>query len=108
MTRLNLYRHSATDAWKFDDASLGIISEPFVCGASEAIDALGDLPPTARAAVLEFSDREVVGFHEVVQDQRQGDWTCYLWRGRQAWLCPCLLQYFEDPPASLWVKVMAA
>jgi len=108
MTRLNLYRSGPTDPWRFDDAEYGIISEPFVCGASEAIDALGDLPPTARAAVLEFSDREAVGFDQVSLGGAQGDWTCYLWRGRQAWLCPCLLQYFEDPPASLWVKVMAA
>jgi hypothetical protein len=101
------------DTWVFDDASKGLEKEPFVQGVPEMIDVLvKDIPNARSGFVLLFSSQPFAGYQFkliLVREENGGHW--YRVAGDRAefyraegWLCPALLQYYDHPPASLYVK----
>jgi hypothetical protein len=106
-----------TGEWAFDDEARGLEREPFVLGASERItELLGDslgwrgLEKARQGGfLLLFSERPFDAYqarYYLVREEGGGhvyqdDW------GREAWLCPALLKFFDEAPHALYARVEA-
>ena len=96
--------------WVFDDERVGLVREPFVEGADTLIDeALAETGMAgAESFLMLFSASPFPGAAfklDWVRKEMDGD--VYALDGREGWLCPALLLYFEAPPASLHVQIKA-
>ncbi|MFB3825918.1 MAG: DUF6717 family protein [Bryobacteraceae bacterium] len=93
--------------WVFDDASVGLVKEPFVCGAPEIIERLvKDIPKADRGFTLLASAGPFPRYQaELVwlREESGGHWYRLSGTGMEAWLCPALLLYFSPAPARLYV-----
>lgn len=95
--------------WVFDDASVGLVREPFVFGADTMIDrVVANIPDAEDGFVLLFSATPFPQFMAHLEWQREeygGNW--YLWREQEieGWLCPALFKYFEAAPRDVYVRV---
>jgi hypothetical protein len=95
--------------WVFDDASVGLAREPFVCGIPEMIDeAVRDIPHAEQGFMAIFSANPFPGAHitlEHLTEETGGNW--YEWKetGRKGWLCPALLRYFPEAPRALHIQL---
>ena len=100
---INPYKQG--NVWVFDDARVGLVREPFVMGASEAIDELTKGIPGAKDGVnLFFSGDRFPGAERFdwVRQESGGNW--YFWERLQMslWLCPALFNYFAVAPESIY------
>lgn len=91
--------------WVYDDEDLGVYSEAFVCGSSEVIDHLvGEETNTFTAAI---SAAPIPGYQAklVRLDNKEGMTGWYRLDGTdmEHWLCSCVLDYFPDYPAEIYV-----
>jgi hypothetical protein len=107
MHTLTLYRHQG--CWVYDDATFGRVAEPLVLGASEILDTIiqADLGhPTREPVRVLFSGQPFPDAHrgDWIREDTGGNW--YTLGTEEAWLCPALFDYFEQAPASLWVRVL--
>jgi hypothetical protein len=99
-------------AWMFDDASVGLLREPFVAGIPEMIDELVQgIPGATGGFKLIFSAQPFPAFHVELRRVREefgGAW--YNWAGKEleGWLCPALLKYFDAPPERLYCRAEMA
>ena len=95
--------------WMFDDASAGLVREPFVLGSDTLLDILTrDITDAANGVKTFFSDLPFPGATELVwvREEAGGNWyRCPALHDRTGWLCPALLRYFDTPPSRLFVKV---
>ncbi len=102
------YRWAGT--WVFDDADKGLEKEPFVTGVPEIIDsAVKDIPNAETGFRLLFSARPFPGFSiklTWVRTEFDGNWY-RTEDGREGWLCPAMLLYFDEPPKELYAKCEA-
>lgn len=106
INRLVLYRHNG--AWVYDDNNFGRVAEPLVLGASEVVDMLykqcyGYVPRTSVVALFSnelFPDASPALWKS---EDSGGNWYSLL--GQKAWLCPALMDYFEEAPKILWIKL---
>lgn len=91
--------------WVFDDQSVGLCREPFVCGIPEIIDILVKGIPDARSGFrLLFSDQKFPGTRlhlDWVRAENGGNW--YTSDFGDGWLCPALLKYFDRAPLVICV-----
>src|SRR5262245_10803017 len=107
---LNCYRYNGL--WVFDDPAVGLEREPFVPSATQILDSVclmqgirGD-----RINVI-FSDRSFPG-HQAhahwVEAAEGGNWYEVNVDGlsHHGWLCPALLNYFEEPPQELFFEII--
>jgi hypothetical protein len=97
------------DHWVYDDPRFGRTAEPLVLGASDLLDQIivFDLGTHTRNPVnVVFSGRPFPRAHmgKMMNPEDGGFW--YSMEGREAWLCPALLDYFTDPPPELFVRVV--
>jgi hypothetical protein len=103
------YKYHGT--WVFDDPRVGLVREPFVAGADTMIDkATASIPDAAGGFVLVFSAAPFPGHQLRLQWRRNdgsGDWYYSPELGMEGWLCPALLKYFDQAPATLYVQTKA-
>lgn len=100
-------------AWVFDDPAVGLVREPFVCGADRMIDvATGHIPNAdsgffAIFSASPFPDAQIV--LERVGEESGGNTYRWAEKGIEGWLCPALQLYFpKKPPEKLYIQVKAA
>lgn len=104
------YRHHGT--WVFDDATAGLVREPFVSGVPEMIDTLVENIPAAAAGFrLLFSAAPFPGFQvkvDLVREEHGGNWYRWPEAGREGWLCPALFKYFDRAPDAIYCRAEPA
>ena len=92
--------------WVFDDPTVELEQEPFVCPA--VIDELANAVPNARDGFrLVFSDAPFPGFQRTLALQREengGAWYGLDGSDLEGWLCPALFKYFDEAPARLYMS----
>ena len=100
------YRFAGT--WVFDDEQRDLKAEPFVMGVPEILDeAVKDIPNAESGFRLLFSAQTFPKYTLKVTWIRQdgvGNWY-RMDDGREGWLCPALLRYFETAPKEIYAKV---
>ncbi len=94
--------------WVFDDPNVGLEREPFICGVPEMIDDLvTDIPDARQGFRLTFSAGSFPGHQRELtwlRRESEGNWYRTDDPPRDGWLCPALLEYFEEAPERLYVK----
>lgn len=103
------YKDAGT--WMFDDPAKGIRREALVAGMPEIIErateAKGVLTPEDGFTVI-FSSDFFPG-HDLVLERDElcegGNSAWYRMGEMRGWLCSCLLNYFPEPPARIFVQV---
>lgn len=94
--------------WVFDDASVGLVREPFVLGIPEMIDWLvADIPDADKGFRLIFSPKPFPGYQKKavrLREDLEGNWYRIEDPEMEGWLCPALFKYFEEAPDELFVK----
>jgi len=97
--------------WVFDDASVGLKQEPFVCGIELMLDRMVAAIPEASAGFrLLFSTQAFPGYAAKLEWKREeygGNWYFSPTYGFEGWLCPALFKYFTEAPRELYVKAEA-
>jgi hypothetical protein len=97
------------DFWVFDDPSVGLSQEPFVCGADTFMDILTEhIPDAEKGFKLVFSAQPIPGFtarFEWIREELGGNWYPWSEKGIEGWLCPALLKYFETAPKEIYIQV---
>jgi hypothetical protein len=100
------YRHQGT--WVFDDASAGLVKEPFVAGVPEMIDVLvKDIPDADEGFRLLFSARPFPGHQEELnwlRGDEGGNYYALDDPPMEGWLCPAMFKYYAKAPKKLYVK----
>ena len=91
--------------WVYDDEDLGVYSEAFVMGSSEVIDHLvGEETNSFQAAIsakpLPKYDARLIK----IEGEEEG-WYQLEGTDMQHWLCGCVLDYFQDYPDNIYVKI---
>jgi hypothetical protein len=98
--------------WVFDDASVGLVHEPFVGGADAMIDvATEQIPHADRGFLAVFSSCDFPGAQIVLEWVREDyGGNVYRWKEKEmeGWLCPALLRYFAEPPKKMFIQLKAA
>jgi len=100
------YRYAGT--WVFDDASTGLVQEPFVEGIPEMIDQLvSEIPDAESGFRLLFASAPFPGWHAKLEHRREeysGNWYYSPAYDREGWLCPALFKYFDAAPPGIYIK----
>jgi hypothetical protein len=94
--------------WVFDDPTVDLRQEPFVCGADTIIDRMvREIPNADRGFTLVFSSQPFPGYQaelEWARAEMSGNWYRSEALGMEGWLCPALLKYFASPPKKLYAQ----
>jgi hypothetical protein len=100
------YREHGT--WVFDDASVGLVKEPFVAGVPEMIDLLvKDIPNADKGFRLLFSATQFPGYQKELtwlRGDMGGNYYALEDPPMEGWLCPAMFKYYSTAPKSLYVK----
>lgn len=101
-----IFPFKSNGVWMFSDKSVGLINEPFVCGAGEIIDVLASGIDNAESGVcLVFSEKEFPGHQAVaewIREEYGGNW--YRFGEMEGWLCPALFKYFDSAPKLIFIR----
>lgn len=94
--------------WVFDDPATGLVREPFVAGMPEIFrEMVGDAQRfTACFSALPFPGHTYV--LQWVKEESGGNWYALQGAGRDGWLCPALLKYFEKAPTKIYIRIEEA
>lgn len=101
------------NVWVFDDPNVGLVREPFVSGVPEIIDRMlaskginGTKGFNLYFSEVPFPDSIEVNW---VRKEFGGNWYSIQLGDEQkeGWLCPAMLNYFNKPPKTLYVRVEA-
>ena len=102
------YCLDTVQTWVFDDATTGLVQEPFVSGIPDMIDDLvADIPNARKGFRLLFSAAQFPGFQRRLEWGREemgGNWYRVDQPAGEGWLCPALFEYFDEAPKELFVK----
>jgi hypothetical protein len=94
--------------WVFDDASVGLLQEPFVLGVDTMIDKLAaDIPNGDKGFKLLFSGSKFPGYTTKLEWRREemgGNWYYSFDYQMEGWLCPALFKYFHEAPREIYVR----
>jgi hypothetical protein len=97
--------------WAFDDASRGLVREPFVFGIPEIIEHyVRDIVHSEDGFRLTFSPGPFPGFQIKLiwlRSEYEGNWYGVEGTEQEGWLCPALLKYFDAPPSEIYCHVSA-
>lgn len=100
------YRHQGT--WVFDDASAGLVREPFVAGVPEMIDVLvKDVPNADEGFRLLFSAQPFPGHQKELtwlRGDSGGNYYSLDEPPMEGWICPAMFKYYAVAPKHLYVK----
>ncbi len=103
--------YRADGTWVFDDASAGLVKEPFVAGVPEMIDVLSqDIPDADEGFRLLFSAQPFPGHQKKLtwlRGDQGGNYYSLDDPPMEGWICPALFKYYEKAPAHLYVKAEA-
>lgn len=99
------------DMWVFDDERVGLLQEPFVCGADTMIDqVVATIPDAESGFIMLFSATPFPG-HQIklswCRADSNGNWYFSEKLDMEGWLCPALLKYFDQAPQEIYVQVKA-
>jgi uncharacterized protein DUF6717 len=98
-------------AWVFDDPRVGLAQEPVINGADTLIDrAVANILGADRGFFLIFSGLPFPG--NVIRliwghCDMDGNWYHAEGLDHEAWLCPALLNYFDDVPKTMYLQCKA-
>ena len=100
---IDVYKHGPM--WVFDDASVGLVKEPFVAGADTLIDklAVGRDKITLIFSTIPFPDHKVVIERKATNPPAGTDYYCEAMQ-HELWLCPALNLYYPLSPEKLYVN----
>jgi hypothetical protein len=106
-----IHPYSHEGMWVFDDAAVGLVQEPFVSGADLIIDRLAEqVPDASNGFILIFSELPFPG-HQVSLEWLHEECGGNVYRCNEldmvGWLCPALLQYFNEPPKQIHAEARA-
>lgn len=94
--------------WVFDDPAVGLVKEPFVCGADEILDRLtADIPEAEAGVTVVFSANPFPGSQFRLDWRREdsgGNWYYQEETGLEGWLCPAMFKYFEAAPDKIYMQ----
>jgi len=100
------YRYQGT--WVFDDASAGLVKEPFVAGVPEMIDVLvKDIPDAEKGFRLLFSAQPFPGHQKELtwlRGDSGGNYYSLDDPQMEGWICPAMFKYYSTAPKNLYVK----
>ena len=100
------YRDHGT--WVFDDASAGLVKEPFVAGVPEMIDVLvKDIPNADKGFRLLFSAKPFPGHQKELtwlRGDSGGNYYTLNDPPMEGWICPAMFKYYTKAPTKLYVK----
>jgi len=100
------YRHQGT--WVFDDASAGLVQEPFIAGVPEMIDVLvSDIPDADDGFRLLFSAQPFPGHKKKLtwlRGDSGGNYYSLDAPPMEGWICPAMFKYYSTAPKNLYVK----
>lgn len=86
----------------FDDESRGIKDEPFVEGADNILKKLARAKKLSYPFRLQFSPDYFDGCDgSAIKISDYAGGAIYMTQYGEGWLCPCLLKYFDTPPAEI-------
>jgi hypothetical protein len=95
--------------WVFDDPRVGLVQEPFVAGADEALARMVEGIPNAESGVTAiFSAQPFPGCQHEFEWRREeygGNWYYSAEYDIEGWLCPALFKYFDAAPQKLYVQI---
>lgn len=104
---INPYFDDSLKSWVFDDPDRGLHKEALVQGADLLCEMLhqkyGDFSASFSAG--EIPNADLIMCRTTEGDYEAGTWYKERHTGMDAWLCPALFQYFDDAPATIYVKV---
>ena len=97
--------------WVFDESERNLLREPFVAGADTMIDvATAHIPNAADGFLMIFSANPFPGAEIVLKWRREEmGGNTYFWEEKdiEGWLCPALLEFYNEAPKALYVQVKA-
>jgi hypothetical protein len=100
------YKHNGI--WVFDDASVGLVREPFVSGVPEMIERMvRDIPGAERGFALYFSQQPFPGYQaELIwlRGEYGGNWYRLNGTEMEGWLCPALFKCFSAAPQRIYCR----
>ncbi|QDT99956.1 DUF6717 family protein [Gimesia aquarii] len=100
------YRYQGT--WVFDDASVGLVREPFVAGVPEMIDVIvKDIPSADDGFRLLFSAKAFPGYQKKLvwlRGDSGGNYYRFEDDPMEGWICPAMFKYYSTAPKELYVK----
>src|ERR1700732_3380224 len=106
-----IFPYRLEGVWVFDDASAGLVREPFISGAGNLLDLLTEQIREAPTGFKIISSaRPFPGYTARfvwTRAEYGGNWYRWPERKMEGWLCPALLKYFESPPKEIFVQVSA-
>jgi hypothetical protein len=109
---MTIYPYRDRSDWVFDDASVGLVREPFVFGVPEMIDRfVANIPNAKHRFKLIFSANPFPGYQTElhwVREEHDGNWYRWSEMGQEGWLCPALFKYFETAPAKIYCRAEPA
>lgn len=100
-------------AWVFDDPTVGLVKEAFVCGSDKIIEHLSrDIPDARDGFNLYFSAAPFPGHQAHLKwdrEELEGNWYRLDDDGdhtpaMEGWLCPALFKYFERAPMDIYAQ----
>lgn len=111
-----IYPSCEGGVWAFDDASCGLVREPFVGAINTMIDALVvDIPDAKSGITMIFGAEKFPGAQiglEKLREEFGGNWYAVseceavpTMVGIEGWLCPALFHYFPEAPRNIFVKI---
>ncbi len=96
------------DTWVFDDASAGLVKEPFVAGVPEMIDVLvKDIPSAEDGFRLLFSAKAFPEYQKKLvwlRGDMGGNYYRFEDSSMEGWICPAMFKYYSTAPKELFVK----
>ncbi len=106
--RIKLYKQNET--WVFDDKYLEIVAEPFVMGASEAIQVIVDKVAKDKVTpTIIFGETLPIYDIKISLTQDLGNSAWYRMDSdlgaMDLWLCPVITRYWKSPPKTIFIKI---
>lgn len=94
--------------WVFDDATTGLVEEPFVSGADTIIERMVQpIPDAEEGFTLIFSALPFPGYQLQLDwhnEEMGGNWYRAEALEMDGWLCPALFKYFLTAPANIYAQ----
>ena len=105
-----IFPYQREGVWMFDDAAVGLVQEPFVCGIPSMLEELvAGIEGAQEGFALFFSDQPFPGYRLKVdrsEPEAGGTWYKLSMDGKEidGWLCPALFRYFAEAPATIYAR----
>lgn len=96
--------------WVFDDASVGLVKEPFVMGVPEMIESLLAKKGLTGKAFSVLHSASGIPDPDLILDRQEsesgGTWYSCKETGLKGWFCPALFLYYPVAPKKLYIQLI--